>query len=65
MRDVTFDLLPKDQGSTLNGLELILKEHSFSYASIYKFRYYVKVGKSQKVFSIWPHPQKNEPDHSP
>ena len=65
MRDVTFDLLPKDQGSTLNGLELILKEHSFSNASIYQFWYYVKVGKSQKVFSIWPHPQKNEPDHSP
>ena len=62
MRDVTFDLLPKDQGSTLNELKLILKEHSFSYASIYQFQYYVNAGKSQKVFSIWPHPQKNEPD---
>ena len=23
----------------------------------------IKVGKSQKVFSIWPHPQQNEPNH--
>ena len=23
----------------------------------------VKVGKSQKVFSIWPQPQKTEPNH--
>ena len=66
MRDVTFDLLPKDQGSTLNGLELILKEHSFSYASIYQFQYYVKVWEIlRKCFQFWPHPQKNEPDHSP
>ena len=64
MRDVTFDLLPKDQGSTLNGLELIFKEHSFSYASIYKFQYNVQVGKSQKVFSILTSSSKNEPDYN-
>ena len=66
MRDVTFDLLPKDQGSTLNGLELILKEHSFSYASIYQFQYYVKVGKfSESVFNFDLILKKKEPDHSP
>ena len=54
MRDVTFDLLPKDQGSTLNGLELILKEHSFSYASIYQFQYILCKGGgiSESVFNF-------------
>ena len=29
------------------------------------FLIHVKMGKSQKVFLIWPHPQKNELKHQP